>query len=125
MTTVHLLNHSLTSALDGKTSYEALHGCKLVVSYLHIFGCLALVKELNPVGKLNDCSSPGVFIGYAEGAKAYRMLDLATRCVHVALDVVIDEGHGWAWDKVMDDGSATALRDFTIEYAWAGGAEEA
>jgi len=48
------------------------------VSYLRIFGCLAFVKELNYVGKLDDRSSPGVFIGYAEGAKAYRMLNLAT-----------------------------------------------
>ena len=53
------------------------------------------------------------------------MLDPMTRCVRVARDIVFDEGRGWAWDKAVDDGSATALRDFTIEYAWAGGAEEA
>lgn len=31
---------------------------------------------------------PDVFIAYAEGAKAYRILD-------VARDVVFDEGRGW------------------------------
>jgi hypothetical protein len=75
MTAVHLLNRSSTSALDGKTPYEAWHGHKPAVSYRRIFGCLTFVKELNNVGKLDNRSSSGVFIGYAEGAKAYRVLD--------------------------------------------------
>jgi hypothetical protein len=125
MTAIHLLNLSPTSALDGKTPYETWHGCKPAVSYLRVFSCLAFVKELNHVGKLNDRSSLGVFIGYAEGAKAYRVLYLATWHVRVARDVVFDEGRGWAWDKVVDDGSVAALHDFTVEYAWVGGAKEA
>jgi hypothetical protein len=80
---------------------------------------------LNHIGKLDDHSSPGAFTGYAEGAKAYRVLDIATWRVRVAHDVVFDEGRGWAWDKAVDDGSTAALSDFTIEYAWAGGVEGA
>jgi hypothetical protein len=38
MTAIHLLNRSLTNALDGKTPYEAWHGRKLAVSYLRVFG---------------------------------------------------------------------------------------
>ena len=91
MTVVHLLTRSPTSALDGKMLYEARHGCKPTVSYLRVFGCLTFVNELNHVGKLDDRSLVGVFISYTEGAKAYRVLDMA-------------------------------LRDFTVEYAWAGGA---
>jgi hypothetical protein len=125
MTDVHLLNRSPTSALDGKMSYEAWHGRKPAVSYLRVFGCLSFVKELNNIGKLDDRSTPAVFIGYAEGAKAYSVLDPTTRRVRVARDVVFDEGRGWAWDKAVDDGSATALRDFTVEYMWAGGAKGA
>ena len=94
MTAVHLLNHSLTKALDGKTPYEAWHGRKPAVSYLRIFGYLAFIKELNHVGKLDDRSSLAVFIGYAEGAKAYHVLDLVTGRVHVARDVVFNEGRG-------------------------------
>jgi hypothetical protein len=125
MTVVHLLNHSPTSALDGKTPYEAWYGSKPAVSYLRVFGYLAFVKELNHIGKLDDRSSSGVFIGYAKGAKAYRVLDLTTRRVCVACDVVFDEGRDWAWDKAVDDGSVTTLRDFTVEYVWARGAEKA
>jgi hypothetical protein len=93
MTVVHLLNRSPTKALDGKTPYEAWHKRKPAVSYLRVFGCLAFVKELNHVGKLDDRSSLGVFIGYAEGVKAYCILDLVTWCVRVARDIVFDEGH--------------------------------
>jgi hypothetical protein len=65
MTVIHLLNCSPTKALDDKMSYEAWHGRKPVVSHLCVFGYLAFAKELNHVGKLDDRSMPGVFIGYA------------------------------------------------------------
>jgi hypothetical protein len=92
MTVVHLLNRSPTKALDGKMPYEAWHGCKPAVSHLRVFGCLAFVKELNHVGKLNDRSTLGVFIGYAEGVKAYRVLDPVTQHVRITRDVVFDKG---------------------------------
>jgi len=94
MTAIHLFNHSPTKALDGKTPYEAWHGHKQVVSHLRVFGYLTFAKELNHIGKLNDRSMPGVFIGYAEGVKAYRILNPATQCVHISRDVVFDNGRG-------------------------------
>ena len=99
MTAIHLLNRSSTSALNGKTPYEAWHGRKPAVSYLRVFGCLAFIKELNHVRKLDNRSSLGVFIGYAEGAKAYHVLDLVTGRVHVARNIMFDEGRGWAWTR--------------------------
>ena len=96
MTAVHLLNRSPTKALDDKMPYEAWHGRKPVVSHLRVFGSLAFAKELNHVGKLDDRSTPGVFIGYAEGVKAYCILDPATQRVRISWDVVFDEGRGWA-----------------------------
>jgi len=81
MTAVHLLNRSPTKALDGKTSYEAWLRRKPAVGYLRVFGYLTFVKELNHVGKLDDRGSSGVFISYAEGAKAYRVLDPVTQHV--------------------------------------------
>jgi hypothetical protein len=62
MTAVHLLNHSLTIMLNGRTTYEAWHGRKSAVSYLRIFGWLAFFK-------LDDRSSPRVFISYVEGPR--------------------------------------------------------
>jgi hypothetical protein len=93
---VYILNHSSTKALNGMTLYEAWHGRKLAVSHLRVFGCLTFTKELGHIGKLDDMSTPGVFIGYAEGLKAYRILDPRTQRVRTTRDVVFDKGRGWA-----------------------------
>jgi hypothetical protein len=31
-------------------------------------------------------------------------------------EVVFDEGRGWTWDKVVDNGSTLTYDNFTIEY---------
>jgi hypothetical protein len=72
--------------------YEACHGRKPVVSHLWVFGCLAFAKELGHIGKLNDRCTLGVFISYAEGSKAYHILNPGTQRVHTMRDVVFDEG---------------------------------
>ena len=87
VTVVYILNRSPTKALDGMTPYAAWHGGKPAVSHLRVFGCLAFAKELGHIGKLDDRSTPGVFIGYAEGSTRRQR-------VRTARDVVFDEGRG-------------------------------
>jgi hypothetical protein len=89
---VYILNRSSTKALNGRTPYEAWHGRKPAVSHLRVFDCLAFGKELGHIGKLDDRSTPGVFIGYVEGSKAYRILDPGTQRVRTTHDVMFDEG---------------------------------
>jgi hypothetical protein len=92
VTAVYILNRSPTKALNGRTPYEAWHGCKPTVSHLRVFDCLAFGKELGHIGKLDDRNTPGVFIGYAEGSNAYCILDPGTQCVRTTCDIVFDEG---------------------------------
>jgi hypothetical protein len=113
VTAVYILNCSPTKALNGRTLYEAWHGRKPVVSHLRVFGCLAFGKEFGHIGKLDDRSTPGVFIGYAEGSNAYRILDPGTQRVRTTHDVVFDEGRGWTWDKAVDDGSTLTYDNFS------------
>jgi hypothetical protein len=122
VTAVYIFNRSPTKALNGITLYEAWHGRKPAVSHLWVFGCLAFTNELGHIG-IDDRSTPGVFIGYAEGSKAYRILDPGTLRVRTARDVVFDEGRGWSWDKAVDDGTTTTYDGFTIEYVHFEGAE--
>jgi transposase InsO family protein len=91
-TAVYILNSSPTKALNGRTPYEAWHGRKPAVSHLRVFGCLTFGKELGHIGKLEDRSTPRVFIDYAYGSKAYRILDPGTQRVRTTRDVVFDEG---------------------------------
>jgi hypothetical protein len=116
VTAVYILNRSPTKALNGRTPYEAWHGLKPVVSHLRVFGCLTFNKELGHIGKLDDSCTLGVFISYAEGLKAYHILDPGTQRVHTMRDVVFDEGRGWTWDKAVDNGSTPMYDNFTVEY---------
>jgi hypothetical protein len=116
VTTVYILNRSPTNALNGRTPYKAWHGRKLTVSHIRVFGCLTFAKELGHIGKLDDRSTPGVFIGYADGSKAYLILDPGTQRVRMTRDVVFDEGRGWARDKAVDDSSTSTYDNFTVEY---------
>jgi hypothetical protein len=78
VTAVYILNRSPTKALNRMTPYGAWYGRKPVVSHLRVFNCLTFTKELGHIGKLDDRSTPGVFIGYVEGSKVYRILDSGT-----------------------------------------------
>jgi hypothetical protein len=116
VTAIYMFNRSPTKALNGSTLYEAWHGRKPAVSHLRVFDCLAFSKELGHIDKLDDRSTPVVFIGYVEGSKAYRILDPGTQRVHTTRDIVFDEGRGWAWDKAVDNGLTPTYDNFTVEY---------
>jgi hypothetical protein len=116
VTVVYILNRSPTKALNGRTPYEAWHGCKPAVSHLWVFGYLTFGKELDHISKLDDRSTPRVSISYAECSKAYHILDPGTQRVRTTRGVVFDEGRGWAWDKAVDDGSTPTYDNFTVEY---------
>jgi hypothetical protein len=63
VTAIYMLNRSPTKALNGRTPYETWLARKSTVSHLQVFGCLAFGKELGHIGKLDDRSTPWVFIG--------------------------------------------------------------
>jgi hypothetical protein len=120
VTAVYLQNRLPTKSLTGRTPYEAWHGRKPAVNHLRVFCYRVLVKQLSDVDKLADRSHAGVFIGYAEGAKAYRILDPAAQQVCTVRDVVFDEAHGWTTTT-----GASLAADFTVEYIYAGASGEA
>jgi hypothetical protein len=112
-TAVYLLNRSPTAALDGLTPFQAWYGKKPPVHFLRVFGCVAYIKHLRPhPSKLEDRGRKVVFIGYEEGAKAYRFYDPATERVRVARDVVFDENARWDWGSAAPSDS---LVPFTVE----------
>lgn len=100
-TAVYLLNRSPTRSVDEQTPYEAWHKKKPAVHHLCTFRCVAHVKRVGPgIDKLADRSTPMIFLGYAEGAKAYRVFDPATNKMHVTRDVVFEERRKWNWMPV-------------------------
>ena len=91
-TTVFILNHAPTKALTGKTPFEAWYGCKPSVSFLRTFDYIGHVRKMKPnLTKLEDKSTPMVFLDYAEGTKAYRLYNPHGGKVVVSHDVMFNE----------------------------------
>ena len=95
-TVVFILNRAPTKALIGKTLFEAWYGRKPSVSFLWTFSCISHVRKTKPIlTKLEDRSTPMVFLGYAEGTKAYRLYDPRGDKVLTSRDIVFDEKAAW------------------------------
>ena len=57
---------------------------RLTVHFLCTFSCVAHVKNVKPhLNKLDNHSTPMIFVGYESGSKAYRVYDPVSTCVHV------------------------------------------
>jgi hypothetical protein len=80
-----------------------------------MFGCTAHVKKLGSgLHKLADRSTPGIFVGYEEGAKAYRVYDPVGERVYVTRDVAFEERHAWSWDTAKLTDKLSTPPSFTV-----------
>ena len=76
--------------------FEAWYGRKPSVPFLWTFGCISHARKMKPnLTKLEDRSTPMVFLGYAEGTKAYWLYDPHRDKVLVSCDIVFDEKAAW------------------------------
>eukprot|EP00170_Pyropia_yezoensis_P001781 contig_7619_g1785 len=72
------------------TPYEAFHGTKPNVSHLRVSGCPAYVMvPREKRRKLDQRSTRGIFLGYAENVKAYRIS--VDGAIKISRDVTFDE----------------------------------
>lgn len=73
----YLKNLSPTSALNGRTPYEAYKGRLPDLRRLRALGCKVMVHRPSEVrdGKLDDRAVEGKFAGYYQNSKAYRVWD--------------------------------------------------
>ena len=114
---VFVLNRAPTKVLKGKTSFKAWYRHKPSVSFLQTFGCIGHVRKMKPIlTKLEDKSTPMVFLGYAEGTKAYRLYDLRGDKVLVSRDVVFDEKAAWDWSSPSMGEAGGFTSTFVVEH---------
>ena len=91
-TTVYVQNRTLDRVLENNTPEEVLSSKKPEVSYSRIFGCLVYIhlpkekrKKLDPSGK------KGIFVGYSESSKSYKIYFLGFKKIDIGRDVTFDE----------------------------------
>ncbi|KAG6490408.1 hypothetical protein ZIOFF_051704 [Zingiber officinale] len=96
---VYLLNRLPTKALGERMPFEAWMGRKSHLVHLRVFGCVAYVKNTAPhLKKLDDRSSPMVYLGVEEGCKAHRLFDPRHGKLQVSRDVMFRENYEWTWN---------------------------
>ena len=91
-TAVYVQNCSPHRVLKNKTPEEFFSGKKPEVNHLIIFGCLVYIhipKEKRT--KLDPSGKKGIFVGYSESLKAYRIYFLGYKKIDISRDVTFDE----------------------------------
>jgi hypothetical protein len=92
MATVYVQNRLSHSALGFKTPEEMFTGKKPEVSHLKIFGCPVFIhipKEKR--NKLEPSGKKGIFVGYCEVSKAFKIYMPGHRHIEIRRDVTFDE----------------------------------
>jgi hypothetical protein len=92
MAVVYVQNRLSHSALGLKTLEEMFTRKKLEVSHLKIFGYPVFIhipKEKR--NKLEPSGKKGIFVGYCEVSKAFRIYILCHRHIKINMDVTFDE----------------------------------
>ena len=89
-----------------KTTYELFKGRKPNISYFHQFGCTCYILNNKVYLKRFDAKAQkGIFLGYSERSKAYRLYNTETHCVEVSMHVKFDD---------KEPGSKTPEQDESI-----------
>ena len=89
---MYMQNKSSHRVLGNKTPEEMFSREKPEVSHLRIFGCpvnIHVPKEKR--SKLEPSGRKGIFIGYSESSKAYRVYIPGFRHIKTRKDVTFDE----------------------------------
>ena len=91
-TTVYVQNRTPHRVLKNKTPKEVFFGKKPEVIHLRIFSCpvyIHIPKEKRT--KLDPLGNKGIFVGYSESSKAYRIYFLGFKKIDISRDVTFDE----------------------------------
>ena len=90
-TAVYVQNRTPHRVLENKTPEEVFSGKKPKVIHLRIFGCpvyIQIPKEKKT--KLDPSGKKGIFVGYSESSKDYRIYFLGYKKIDISRDMTFD-----------------------------------
>ena len=88
-TVVYIINRSPCSAINFLTPMHIWSGRKPGLAHLRPFGCIAYI-HVNQ-GKLNPRALKGVFLGYPEGVKGYKVWLINEKKSVISRNVIFHE----------------------------------
>ena len=91
-TACYTQNRSILVKRHGKTAYEILKGRTPDVSYFHVFGCVCyILNQRDPRTKFEPKADEGIFLGYSNESKAYRVFNSKSKSIEESAHVKIDD----------------------------------
>ena len=99
-TAMYVQNHTSHRVLENKTPKEVFSGKKPKVNHLKIYGCpvyIHIPKEKRT--KLDPSGKKGIFVGYSEISKAYRIYFPGFKKIDISRYVTFDEDSAYNKSK--------------------------
>ncbi|KAK2374267.1 putative mitochondrial protein [Trifolium repens] len=91
-TACYIQNRIYIRPILNKTTYELFKGRKPNISYFHQFGCTCYILNNKAYKRKFDAKAcKGIFIGYSERSKAYRVYNSETNTVEESIHVRFDD----------------------------------
>ncbi|GJX65286.1 retrovirus-related pol polyprotein from transposon TNT 1-94 [Tanacetum coccineum] len=85
-------NRSITHTRYNKTPYELIRRRKPNVQYFHVFGSLCYpTNDRDDLKKMKPKADIGIFIGYSESSRGFRIYNLRTKKIMEMIHVKFDE----------------------------------
>ncbi|GJY67774.1 retrovirus-related pol polyprotein from transposon TNT 1-94 [Tanacetum coccineum] len=85
-------NRSMVHTWYNKTPYELIRGRKPNIQYLHVFGSLCYpINDRDNLGKMKPKADIGIFIGYSESSRGFRIYNRRTKKIMEMIHVKFDE----------------------------------
>ena len=112
-TACHVMNRILLRPILKKTPYELYKGRKPNISYFHVFGCKCFILNngKESLSKFDPKSNEGIFLGYSNHSKAYRVYNKRNLNVEESIHIKFDESSSKEKEKGMCDDLVGTLED--------------
>ncbi|KAD6795877.1 hypothetical protein E3N88_06773 [Mikania micrantha] len=92
LTAAYIINRLPSKTINDKTPYEILHDRKPEYDHMRVFGCLTYFWSIDTKGdKFEVRGKPGIFLGYPQGVKGYKIFDIGDKKMVVSRDVKFHE----------------------------------
>ncbi|KAH9705479.1 hypothetical protein KPL70_011888 [Citrus sinensis] len=106
-TACYVLNRVLIRPNLNKIPYELWKDKKPNIGYFKVFICKCFVLNTKDnLGKFDPKSDVGIFLGYSNSSKAYRVYNKRTLVVEESIHVTFDESNPSSTEKVAVDDNA-------------------
>ncbi|MBW0555354.1 hypothetical protein O181_095069 [Austropuccinia psidii MF-1] len=100
-TAVYLENLTPNSSIDFEKPFRKWHCREPSLKYLHPFGCLGIYYNNYINGKFSDRGVKGVFLGYGEGHRSFRILDVEKEVIPTDISTTpmtnLPKHKGYTW----------------------------